>query len=189
MDGAGVKFVFVKSNRLGSWLIRLGLGGRTSHFAICFDETAAGDGIVIHSQSSGPKLGWLDGFLKKHFIIYAYSLKRQMTILEEDLLFRTIVARHEAEYKDHPALLWWGLRAVVRRLIRRKDPLENLFALKNTELTFALKDAIPGFSEYCTANRIDLATIAPDDLAAAFCRSGLFVHEKHWAILANGLHW
>lgn len=118
-------FLFTKSKKIGSKIIRWGLDEPVSHFApvysICPKRTK---GIVFHSEFSGFGLDWLQGYLKNVEVVAALQPKNLDEDEEHFISQRIITKLYGREY-DKPAFAYFTYRAARRKLFGHPLPSRN----------------------------------------------------------------
>jgi hypothetical protein len=141
-------FLFTTSNKIGARAIRWALNEPVSHFAICFDETENGYGIVFHSTMNGVKFDWWHDFYKHNKIVYALKPK-QITLQQEEAAYQSIVSKHYGRDYDRLAFLAFSYYALRRKLAGTAIPSGQSFGSSNrylcTELAHSLKQLCPGY--------------------------------------------
>lgn len=156
-----MKFLFVKSNKVGSRLIRWGLKGKTSHFAICFDEDVGVNcGIVFHSYGTrGTHLIWMSEFLESNQIVYALAPAKA----DEEETYRAVVSAERGQGYDYKALLWWAWRGFLFRILGKPIPSSNKWQQNGYSLCTNLAKE-PLRLAGMDLSEIDLEMITPDGL-------------------------
>jgi hypothetical protein len=120
-------FLFTKSGKIGSKLIRWGLNARTSHFAIGFDCTEDGFGVVLHSHYSGVHLSWYDDFARKNEIVYKLKPKKPFSLQEEEELYQSLLKNYYGKGYDIEALAYFSYVGLLHRLFKKPLPDTNPF--------------------------------------------------------------
>lgn len=141
-------FLFTASPKIGSKAIRWALSEPCSHFAICFDESESGMGIVFHSTFSGVKFDWFNHFYRHNKIVYALKPKLNSLQLEERV-YQSIVRRHYGRDYDKRAFCAFAYFALRRKFTGSPIPRSESFGSPNnylcTELGVSLKELCPEF--------------------------------------------
>lgn len=159
-----MKFLFVRSSKLWSKIIRWGLSSDCSHFAVCFDEEAKGSGIIFHSTFSGTKLEWFGEFKKHHTIMHAITFKSPLTLPEEENLYLHMLAKYSGQKYDFYAFLFWTWRCLLHKLFKLPFPKKNYWAMQSMNLCTALASGVDVIEEKAKEKQIDLEMIAPHKL-------------------------
>lgn len=180
-----MKFLFVKSNKWGSRLIRWALRDESSHFAVCFDEQAKGSGIVFHSVGSGAVLEWFGAFRKTHTLVSALSFKAPLILSDEESIYQGMLAEYSGEGYDFKAVLFWAWRALLLRFFGKPLPAKNYWAAAGYNLCTGLAGGLKWVEQWANDNRVDLEMIGPGDLYRRLLATGYFVDEKEWCALQN----
>jgi hypothetical protein len=105
-------FFFTTSKKIISRLIRWATGQDCSHFALCFDE----HGIVLHAQSDGVKIEWIESFRRKHEIVHELSVSKKFKLEKWSEFYRDIVTRNINLPYDYGALFFFPVMLVARCL-------------------------------------------------------------------------
>jgi len=141
-------FLFTTSNKIGARAIRWALNEPVSHFAICFDETENGYGIVFHSTMNGVKFDWWNNFYQHNKIVYALKPK-SLGLQKEEQVYQAIVRRHYGRGYDIGAFLAFSYYALRRKFTGASIPIgENAGSADRylcTELAHSLRELCPEF--------------------------------------------
>lgn len=175
-------FLFTKSDNIGSNLIQWGLDEGCSHFAMCFDETPDGYGIVLHSSLMGVSLAWFHDFIKTHQIVYC--LKPKVTFDEEGA-YRAIVDRFYGRPYDYKAFCYWVWRGLLRKYFGRKYPIQNKWGDQRDFLCTEIAKALQLSSCLCfdvgLQDVSDLGMISPFQLYKMMALSSS-LEEIQWSL-------
>jgi hypothetical protein len=159
-----MKFLWTTSDKVGARLIRWGLGSDCSHFAICFDEDIGG--IVFHSHGKGPQLEWLGEFLKKNHVVHALTFKTPLALMDEEDIYRKLVASYSSNRYDYPALLWWAWRGFLNKLFGIPITKENHWQQRGMSLCTNLAGAVRWISKLVEEQGRSLEMVSPHELYA-----------------------
>lgn len=114
-----MKLLWVAADKPGSRLIRWGLDSDCSHFAVSFDEGSGlsrDGGIVFHSYGKGTQVVFLQKFLEFYTVVHALEPVVEMTLEQEEAVYKAVL-EHEADRDyDYPALAWFAWRGVLQKL-------------------------------------------------------------------------
>ena len=175
-----MKLLFVKSNKVGSRVIRWGLRSDCSHFAVCFDEDSLGSGIVFHSYGLGTKLEWLGEFDKHFEVVHALEFKTKLAVCDEETIYQRLLQLYSGKRYDYPALAWWTWRALLNRLFGVPIGVKNRWSVEGMLLCTAVAGGIEWIKKYCSEKNVDLEMIPPHDLYDLLAESGYFVDAVEW---------
>ena len=166
-----MKYLFVKSDKIGSKIIRWGLKSQSSHFAVCFDEDMGpGCGIVFHSYGSkGTHLLWLSDFLQTYQVVYAVEPFEPT----EESVYRAILSQDRGQGYDFKALLWWAWRGFLARFFGIPIPSSNSWQQNGYALCTKLAEG-PLKLSGMDLTGIDFEMISPDALYKKMIDSGQF---------------
>lgn len=184
-----MKLLWVKANKPGSRLIRWGLGTKSSHFAVCFDEDEEGGGIVFHSYGKGPQMGWFGDFLEHYEIVFALSFKSVLTLADEESIYKGIIKQYRKQWYDYAALAWWAWRVLLLKFFRQPLPEKNAWAINGFALCTAVSGGIKWVSKWAEEHNVDLEMVRTDDLYRGLLESSYFADETDWVDQINSLHW
>lgn len=142
-------FLFTTSNKIGARAIRWALDEPCSHFAIVFDESEAGYGIVFHSHFSGVGFDWFNSFYRQNRILYALRPKKETTLPLEESVYQAIVPKAYGKEYDRTLFAEFCFYALRRRLagtaIPTKSKWGNNHAYLCTEISKYLQQACPSY--------------------------------------------
>lgn len=119
-----VTFLFTKSGKIGSKLIRWGLNESSSHFAIGFDLDKSNRGVVFHSHFTGLSIAWAADFLQSNVVVKRLVPALPLRGASEERLYQAVVRDYGKPY-DLRAFVFFGWRAVLWKLFRRPFPKTN----------------------------------------------------------------
>lgn len=119
-----VTFLFTKSSKAGSKLIRWGLNESSSHFAIGFDLDKSNRGVVFHSHFTGLSIAWAADFLESNVVVKRLLPALPLTLESEERLYNAVVRDYGKPY-DVRAFLYFAWRAILWKLFSRKFPKTN----------------------------------------------------------------
>jgi len=180
-----VKLLFVKSNKIGSRLIRWTLKEDCSHFAVCFDDEANGSGIAFESIPSGAKLSWFGAFRRTHTLVHALSFKTPMPLRDEEDIYLGMLSQYSNQGYDFRALAFWIFAAIAWRVFGISLPNKNPWAVAGFNLCTGLAGGVKWIDQWAKASKIDLEMIGPQDLYSRLLRTGYFVDEADWCEVQN----
>jgi len=184
-----VKLLFVRSNKIGSRIIRWALRDDVSHFAVCFDEKerleTRGSGIVFHSEATGAKLEWMGEFIKSHQFVHALSFKTPVTGLDEESIYQGMLETYSGQGYDFKALAFWIWRGILWRGFGRPLPAKNLWAVNGYNLCTGVAGGVKWIRAWAKDRGIDLEMIGPGELHRRLEQTGYFAEEREWCTLQN----
>lgn len=180
-----MKLLFVRSQLLGSRLIRWGLEEECSYFAICFDDQAKGSGIVFESKASGAELSWFGHFKKTHYLIHALSFNEPMDLEAEESIYQSILAQYSGQGYDWRALGYWVLQVIGHRLLKLPISRQNAWQQAGYNLCTGLAAGVPWIAGWAQESFIDLEMIGPESLYQRLLSTGQFNDERIWCALQN----
>lgn len=180
-----MKLLFVKSNQIGSKLIRAGLQEDSSHFAVCFDDQAKGSGIVFESNAKGAVLSWFGHFKKTHYLVHALSFKEPMSLEAEEEIYRSMLVQYSGQGYDWRALGYWILQVIGNRVLGLPIAKQNVWQQAGYNLCTGLAGGIPCIAGWAKENGVDLEMIGPTSLYLRLLRSGHFDDERIWCAIQN----
>jgi len=148
-------FLWLKSNKVGSRLIRWGLKEASSHFAICFDEQLGKTALVIESRlTTGVRPIWLGDFLATCEIVHA--LQAPITRGEEREFYRLFSSRLIGRKYDTWAMGYWVYAGLMYRLFGRRLPNRNEWG--ENELVYC-EEILQYMPEYLEEMGVDISDI------------------------------
>jgi hypothetical protein len=109
-----MQILFTRSNKIGSKIIRWGLGEPVSHAAIRYDD------YVVHSYMHGVTMTHISEFLKHSEVVYTVTIPNNVP-----RLFRLFLRTSTASY-DIGALLYLTLHFGLRKM-GIPSPKKNLW--------------------------------------------------------------
>ena len=177
-----MKLLFVTSNKIGSRLIRWGLNSDCSHFAVCFDEQARGSGIIFHSILTGCFLEWFMAFKKTHQIIHALSFKENLSLKDEEEIYRGMLSEYADHGYDRWAFAYWCYNIIKQKLFGHKCrlPDKNAWQRSGYSLCTQLASGVPWIKRWAFGKGIDLEMISPHDLYIKLLETNNFFNEQRW---------
>lgn len=161
-----MKFLFVKSPKLGSKVIQWGLGQDVSHVVIAFNGTHE---EYFHSYGFG-----LYSMKRKEFEKFQYTVVHEIEFeLEPDkerlvqMLYYRYVKDMNIKY-DYPAMIYFVWRAILKKFFNIPFPAINELGAQSFNLcTEAIYVAADAYGCVTGVNilpaTIDLAMITPKD--------------------------
>jgi len=114
-----VHFLFTKSGKIGSKLIRWGLHEDSSHFAIGFDIGPDNRGVIFHSHFHGLRIDWAADFLSKNEVVYNLTPVFSLKLEAEERLYQSVVKNYGSRY-DFKGFIFFTLAAIGQRFFGRK---------------------------------------------------------------------
>jgi hypothetical protein len=194
-----LKLLWVHSNKIGSKLIRWGLDTDCSHFAICFDEGQIDDplseteidkGIAFHSYGSGTQLTWLKSFIRKNYVVHALEPREELTLAQEEAVYKAILESEADRPYDYAALAWFGWRAALYKFLGWEIGGPNRWQHPEARLCTGIAPAVlkaVGIPDAILAGQ-DIELLPPHRLFTLLQSSGLFTLAKDWAVEARHLY-
>lgn len=165
-------FLWANSGKIGSKLIRWGLGTDCSHFAVVFDEKPQGLGVVFHSQLfGGVQIEWWNHFRKTHKICHALRVNSSLFLVEEEEVYQTVVSRFYGQEYDHKAFIFWAYALMLYKMFGVKVPSINAWQESGRDLCTEIGK---GFAEipWLQIPQIqDYAMISPHNMYHIFKQS------------------
>lgn len=148
-------FLWSKSNRIGSRVIRWGIGEPSSHFSAMFFEGRGDDALVIESRlSTGVRRISFKEWKRHNQIVHA--LKCPPALPDETALYGLIWTRLRGRQYDQWAMAYWVYAGLALRLFRRKLPHKNAWG-KN-ELVYCV-EILELMGDYLGSLGIDLSGV------------------------------
>jgi len=175
VGGKRVKLLWVTSEKIGSRLVRWGTDSDCSHFAITFDEDERGHGIVFHSYGSGTQLVWFREFIKNYQIIHALAPKQNLTLFEEERVYRNILDSESGLKYDYPALAWWCWRVILAKCFNTPITHENKYENPRMRLCTGIVPAVLNALQIQFPKGVDPEITPPHELYHILRDSGEFV--------------
>ena len=150
-------FLFSKSNKLGSRLIKWGLDEPVSHFAMVFDERPGGYGILFHSHFQGVGIQWFNDWQKDNEIVYAYAVKPAPTVLQEEQVYQVFVRNFYGKPYDFQSMAYWAWRLFLYKYYGKQVPVENAWGSPTKYLCYEIAEGfnyvqflgLPAFNPGC----------------------------------------
>lgn len=147
-----MRIVFTKNNMPLSQMIRWLFDEPVSHAAFLFDN----DKWVFESNLFGTQITWGDYWRKKQEIVY--SLEYEMTYMQEEKVFQTIMNENLGKSWDLLGALWLGLCGLRKKLFGIEMPSRNPFNKKQKLMCHELIEKLPreitGLSEQIESSAI-----------------------------------
>lgn len=167
-------FLFTKSKKIGSKLIRWGLDEPVSHFApvhaMCPKRMK---GIVFHSNFSGFGLDWLQGYLREVDVVLALQPK-QLDRKESRKISNQIINNLWGKEYDKPAFAYFTYRAARRKLFGTPLPTRNEWDTSDILCTGVANQLHKVKPEWFSDPIIDGDIMTPWQLANNMMGSGAF---------------
>jgi hypothetical protein len=148
-------FLFTRSKKIGSRLIRWALSEPVSHVAVVFDEKERennhnGLGIVFHSTfSGGCSFDWFGSFLNTHKVVFALKPKNHFGLMSEEQVYQAIVQNFYGSKYDWRMFLEFSFYALRKKLSGKPIPQISRLGRKKemlcTELARKITDMKPEF--------------------------------------------
>lgn len=135
-----MRLLWTRSPKIGSRLIRWGLGEKASHFAVVFDDRPGGYGLVFHSKFTGVGLEWWGHFQKHNEVVY--QITPDTTLESEEALYQEILSRYYGSRYDTKALLYWAWRTILKKLFGWPIPPRNAWGDEGAYLCTELAEAL-----------------------------------------------
>lgn len=178
-------FCFTTSTKPVSRMITMGLGEDCSHFALVFDETPEGYGLVLHSSLGGVQLAWWGDFRDSHKIVHALAPKEDLSLLQQETFFRAIITRFHGQAYDYPAFAFFAWRAFLYRCFGVPFPARNHWGsdqgLLCTGVGAALRDPVFDVLKLSDLRTIpDLEMVSPHRLYAILKKSPRLRDAPEW---------
>lgn len=167
--------LWVSSGKIGSRLIRWGLESDCSHFAVCFDEDAAGRGIVFHSSAAGTQMVWLRDFIDSHTVVHALEPRVPLSLEGEEGVYKAILSTEAGLDYDWAALGWWAWRALLHKTTRYAIGSSNQWQSRSKRLCTGIAPAAYRALGVPQPPNIDFEMIAPHRLHEIALASGSFI--------------
>jgi hypothetical protein len=158
-----MEFLFVKSGKVGSQLIRWGLGEDCSHFAVRFDLMPKP--VLIEARGdTGRVQGTTDlaPFYRDQTIVHRLMLAHADMNFEK-ALYRTMYPR-VGECYDYKAMAFWTVAVAARRLFGLPAPTENKWGSRTDHYCVeVLQGSEPVLKQYLGVDlmKIDLEMTSP----------------------------
>lgn len=129
-----MRFLFTKSNLLGSKTIRWGLGQDCSHVAFEVTPSGFADPVVIESRlDRGVFAHDLPGLLKVNEIVHSLRLVAPNPAFE-DALFESLIKNAVGRKYDRKAFFFWIGAAIAKRALGRSMPTKNPWGTRRDHL-------------------------------------------------------
>lgn len=184
-----MNILFVKSPKIGSRILRWGLGEDVSHVVIEFDGKYH---QFFHSYGKG-----LQALTPKEYDSHKYtivhSLELYSTHVEECDMQDMFYDRHRGIRYDWPAFAYFTWRAVLRKFFDIPLPKENRWARQDMNLcTEALYLAADVFAEVTgfslVPEGVDLAMITPEDAYVKMSQTVRRISNEFTSLRSNALN-
>lgn len=145
-------FLFTKSNKIGSRLIRWGMKHPTepdydvSHMATLKGQTPEMLSIVMEARlSTGVDITWLKSFLGHNEIVYAFT-PRDTSILDQEAVFDLMAKKIGGKKYDWKAIGFLAASVVVcLKVLGTKLPVVNKWADKEDFFCSEMLQSISGY--------------------------------------------
>ena len=178
-----MKLLFCYSDKIGSKIIRWGLREPVSHFALSFDESADGYGIVMHSHIQGVQITWFSDFIAHNKIVYCLEPAAPLTLQTEERIYRSLATATFGKEYDKSAFYYFALRGAMSRFFNMPLPEKNLWDDSGKflciEMYAALSKAYPDMFPLVA---VDLAITSPYRAYSLIKQSPL-IRETKWQSL------
>lgn len=115
-------FLFTTSNKIGARAIRWALNEPVSHFAVVFDESEDGYGIVFHSHFSGVSFDWFKHFYSQNRIVHALRPKEKTSLPTEEKIYQAVVSKMYGKDYDRTLFAEFTFYALRRKLTGKEIP-------------------------------------------------------------------
>ena len=152
-----MKLIWTKSNRPLSVLIRWILNTDCSHFAIVFNSPAGG--LMFQSNLLGTHPKFYKTAQKSMAVVHEINL--DISVDQENKIWDIIVDKYDGKSYDFGAFLYFGWRALLRKIFKKPLPTNNPWAKEENylcdEIYEALEDIAPKVS-------LDLSITPPCNL-------------------------
>lgn len=161
--------LWVTSNKPGARLIRWGSSSDCSHFAIAFDETPNGYGIVFHSELlGGVHLDWWKAFKEEHTIVHALRVNKVLTVEEEEVIYQSIVSRFFGQSYDWSAFMYWSWCILKYKIFGTPIPSINMLNSPGEELCTEIAKGIADIEWLKIPKITDYSMILPHTMYEIF---------------------
>lgn len=175
-------FLFTKSKKIGSKAIRWALNEPCSHFAISFDESPKGYGIVLHSHLAGVGLTWFKHFYAQNDIVGAFAIRGEIGLELEESIYQAIVNNSYGSKYDRSAFAYFCFAALRSKLFNiplpRSNPWQDKRAYLCTEIYSFLVKAHP---EIFPPTEQDIGITSPHQIYLLMKSSDKFI-EVPWIV-------
>lgn len=155
-------FLFSRNNLPGSRAIRWGLGEPVSHFAMSFDESPTGYGILFHAHFSGVTIEWFDDWQRRNEIVYAFAPKSVPDLWSEEQVYQIFARRFYGKKYDGFGMAFWIKAILEHKLLGRPIPTENGWG---EPLKYLCYEIYEGFN---SLPFLELPKIAPDEMITPY---------------------
>lgn len=118
-------FLFSRNGLPGSKLIRWGLDEPVSHFAMSFDESPTGYGIVFHAHFTGVTIEWFEDWQNRNEIVYAFTTKSPLELNQEERIYQVFARRFYGRPYDNIGMAFWIKTILEHKLLGKPIPTEN----------------------------------------------------------------
>lgn len=175
-----MKLLFCHNDKIGSKIIRWGLREPVSHFALSFDESVDGYGIVMHSHIQGVQITWFGDFIAANKIIYCLEPAVPPTLQAEEKIYRSIATATFGKDYDKSAFYYFAWRAVLSRAFGTPIPEKNLWDDSGKFLCIEMYAALSkAFPDMFPPVAVDLAITSPYKAYSLIKQSPL-IREISW---------
>lgn len=131
-----MQILFVRSNKIGSRLIRWMTGEPCSHVAM-----RIGDNLVIHSKFSGVDIDLWSTFIKEYKLVHVLE-PLESAVSEQEVIERLSLDLEGAQY-DYMGILYFGIHLLFKKMgisIGKKNAWAKTSNYMCTELVGELVD-------------------------------------------------
>lgn len=123
-----MNFLFVKSEKLGSRIIRWGTDEPASHLAVEFER----EGVVYHSYGTGIQRVW-DYTFKNDYEVVA-SVTIPTTEIQEKYIENYLKRSSTYQKYDYMALCYFAFRAALHKFLGISMPTQNTLNVPDNDL-------------------------------------------------------
>ena len=163
-----MKLLFVRSQLLGSKLIRWGLRESCSHFAVEFGDL----GVVFESKlQGGAQIHKIEEFHRTHETVHTLAFTYPQ---DTDAVFQTMMKKFLGDRYDFYAFFFWCKCVLANRLFGTPIPKKNLWAKHGYNMCTELASGIEWIRLWAEATGTDLEMIGPETLYFELLRTGNF---------------
>ena len=170
-----MRIVLTKNDELGSALIRWGTGEPVSHLGVVFDES-----LLIHASfTSGCQAVLFQPWAAKNVVVKSLKPKEELSLEQEERLYRSLLAYASGRYYDHLAVIWLGYRYALRKFFDRPipevNPWDQPYADYCGEIILGLNQAMSEVYSIDLGLRIaEVSTLTPWQMGERLLATGVF---------------
>ena len=160
-----IHFLFTKSTKIGSKLIRWGLNEDSSHFAIGFDLGVGDRGVIFHSNFHGLAIAWAKDFREHNEIVYELSPVLPLKLEAEERLYQAVVKNYGSPY-DFKGFTFFVLAAIRQKMFGKRIPKLNPWGDYKSFLCTEVAEAMAPEIDEIFKVRVEFSrgVISPDKL-------------------------